>query len=173
MPRKPLKQPPSVNRPFPWTCHECGKATVDMATIQYDAEVRHDGRLHTFPVPDLVLPVCQSCGARVFTSEVDRQINLALRKHIGLLTPHQIREAITRIGQSQATVARHLGIAQESLSRWVNDVQIQNKSMDTCLRVYFAFPAIRAVLADQRQMAGLGLIDCSMAEVPNSPSTRA
>lgn len=169
MPRKTFKQPPAVNRPFPWTCRECGKKAVEMSKVQYDAEVRHDGRVHSFTVPDLELPVCTSCGAKVFTGEVDRQINLALRSHIGLLTPEQIREAIARIGESQATVARHLGIAQESLSRWVNAVQIQNKSMDTCLRLYFAFPAIRAVLADQRHLPALGLVDASLppCEVPH------
>jgi hypothetical protein len=38
-----------------------------MTTISYDAEVRHDGRVHAFTVPDVLLPVCQACGNKVFT----------------------------------------------------------------------------------------------------------
>ena len=63
-----------------------------MATTAYDAEVRHGHQLHTFTIPNLEMPICQSCGEKVFTENVDRQVNDALRAHLKL-SPDQIPEA--------------------------------------------------------------------------------
>ncbi len=83
-----------------------------MATTSYDAEVRHDGRLYSFTVPNLELMICQACGARVFTEKADAQINDALCAHLDLLTPAQIRDGIKRVGLSQKEIAKRLRIAE-------------------------------------------------------------
>jgi hypothetical protein len=49
-----------------------------LETIEYLAEIRHDGRLHKFTILNLELLVCQSCGEKVFTEKVDTQENDAL-----------------------------------------------------------------------------------------------
>jgi limonene-1,2-epoxide hydrolase len=77
---------------------------VNLATIAYDAEVRHDGRMYKFTIPDLRIPVCAACGERVFTERVDDQINDALRVHLELLAPRQIDEAIACLGMSQKDI---------------------------------------------------------------------
>jgi hypothetical protein len=77
-----MKQPRDAAPAFPWRCNHCGENAVDMATIQYQAEVRHDGRLYTFTIPNLRIPVCRKCGEKVFTEDVDGQINDALRLHL-------------------------------------------------------------------------------------------
>jgi len=100
------KCPRSREQPFPWRCRHCGKTEVTLAKTSYDAEVRHDGRLHTFTIADLELPVCQACGERVFTEKVDAQVNDALRAHLNLLTPVQIRDAIKRVGMPQNDIER-------------------------------------------------------------------
>ncbi len=130
-----------------------------MATIEYEAQVRHDGRLHTFAIPDLQLPICQSCGEKVFTGEVDRQVNDALRSHLNLLTPVQIRQAIDRINMPQKEIAQRLGVAEATLSRWLNETQIQSRSMDNLLRVFFGFPQVRTALCGDSQDPQLGLSD--------------
>ena len=130
-----------------------------MAKTNYHAEVRHDGRLHKFTIADLELPVCQACGERVFTEKVDGQVNDALRAHLNLLTPVQIRDAIKRVGMSQKDLATRLGIAEATLSRWVNEVQIQSRSMDNLLRVFFAFPEVRVAFCNGSQDPRLGLSD--------------
>jgi transcriptional regulator with XRE-family HTH domain len=130
-----------------------------MATIEYAAEVRHDGRLHTFTVPGLRLPVCGACGEKVFTEDVDQQINDALRLHLKFLAPVQIRNALKRLDLSQKEVARRLGIAEETLSRWLNETQIQSRSMDNLLRVFLAFPQVRAALCRESQDSELGMSD--------------
>ena|SRR5260221_4452322 len=90
---KESKRPFGADRPFPWRCRHCGKNKVVITTISYNAEVCHDGRLQSFTVPHLHIPVCQACGEKVFTEKVDDQINAALRSHLQLLTPDEIHGA--------------------------------------------------------------------------------
>ena len=114
--------------------------------MSYDAEVRHDGRLYTFTIPDLDIPVCQACGNKVFTEKVDDQISAALRFELDLLTPEKMREALGQISMTQKEAAERLGIAEATLSRWLNHAQIQSRAMDNLLRVFFAFPQVRTAL---------------------------
>jgi len=132
-----------------------------MTTIPYDAEVRHDGRLYAFTVPDLVLPVCQACGNKVFTEKVDDQINTALRRNLHLLTPEEMCKALERVNMTQKEAAERLGIAEATLSRWLNETQIQSRAMDNLLRVFFAFPQVRFALCGEGQDAQLGATDIS------------
>ena len=148
---KRAKRPVGAERPFPWRCRRCGKNEVFPATLPYDAEVRHDGRVHAFRVANLELPVCRACGEKVFTEQVDDQITAALRAHLHLLTPEEIRAALARVNMTQKEAAERLGIAEETLSRWLNEVQIQSRALDNLLRVFFAFPEVRAALNGGRQ----------------------
>ena len=153
------KKPAAPARPFPWVCRECGAKNVEEATIPYEIDVRHDGRTHSLTLDALRVPVCGRCNAKVFTEDTDRQINDALRLHVGLLTPNQIRDGLSRIGATQTQASKLLGIAKETLSRWINGVQIQSKSMDTLLRLYFAIPVAREALESRKQNPELGLSD--------------
>ena len=151
MPPKPsgkTKRAPNAERPFPWLCRHCGKQEVVLQTIEYQAETRHDGRLYSFTIPALELPVCQACGEKVFTENVDAQENEALRAHLNLLTPEQIRDGIKLVGMSQKGVAARLGIAEATLSRWLNETQIQSRAMDNLLRVFFSLPEVRQTLCE-------------------------
>ncbi len=115
--------------------------------IDYPAKVNYDGRLVSFVAKDIEIPICQNCGDKRFTLEVDDQINVALCAHLGLLTPEQIRAEIERLGLSQKQVAERLGIAEATLSRWVSKQVIQSRAMDNYLRVFFQFPEVRTALA--------------------------
>lgn len=132
-----------------------------MATISYEAEVRHDGRLYAFTVPDLRLPVCQACGSKVFTEKVDDQINAALRLNLHLLTPDEMRKGLERVDMTQKETAERLGVAEATLSRWLNETQIQSRAMDNLLRVFFAFPQVRCALSGDGQDPQLGATDIS------------
>jgi DNA-binding transcriptional regulator YiaG len=127
-----------------------------MTKISYDAEVRHDGRLYTFTIPDLEIPVCQACGKRVFTEKVDDQISAALRSYLHLLTPEKMREALGRVNLTQKVAAERLGIAEATLSRWLNNTQIQTRAMDNLLRVFFASPQVFTTLIREEQDSQLG-----------------
>ena len=159
---KKAKRSPSAERPFPWRCRHCGNKKVALAKTNYAAEVRYDGRLHKFTISDLELPVCQACDARVFTEKVDAQ----LRAHLNLLTPAQIRDAIKRVGMSQKNLAKCLGIAEATLSRWLSETQIQSRLMDKLLRIFFGFPDVRAAIYGGAQDPQLGLSDAIQTSLP-------
>ncbi|MCI0463155.1 MAG: helix-turn-helix domain-containing protein [Gemmataceae bacterium] len=130
-----------------------------LTTVSYDAEVRHDGRLYEFNIPNLEVPVCRACGKKVFTEKVDAQINAALRAHLHLLTPAEMCAALERLQMTQKDVAERLGIAEATLSRWLNEWQIQSRALDNLLRLFFAFPDVRAALNGASQDPHLGTAD--------------
>jgi hypothetical protein len=120
---------------FPLPCPECGKVAVQRATIAYDAEVKHDGRLHTFPIPELHVTKCGECGEVLFDSVTDDQISAALRTHLGLLSPVEIRERLNTLGLTQKEFCeRARGIAPATLSRWLSGLYIQNRTSDSLMR---------------------------------------
>jgi putative zinc finger/helix-turn-helix YgiT family protein len=152
---KESKRPFGAERPFPWRCRHCGKSQVFMTTTSYDAEVRHDGRVHSFTIPKLDAPACRACGEKVFTAHVDDQISAALRSHLHLLTPEEMRTALNRLNMSQKEAADRLGIAEATLSRWLNQTQIQTRAMDNLLRLFFAFPEVRSALDPTNRRLGV------------------
>ena len=130
-----------------------------MSSTSYDAEVRHDGILYAFKIPNLEIPICRACGEKVFTEKVDDQINAGLRSHLRLLTPEEMRAALERVTMTQRNAAECLGIAEATLSRWLNETQIQSRAMDNLLRVFFAFPGVRSALARESKSPQLGTSD--------------
>jgi DNA-binding transcriptional regulator YiaG len=89
---------------------------------------------------------CKACGEVYFTEESDERIVAALRDHLALLTPAQIRANLETLGLSQKEAAGRLGIAPETLSRWLCGAVIQSRAMDNLLRAFFACPQVREKL---------------------------
>ena len=93
----------------------------------------------------------------VFDNDADEQIARALREHLGLLSGDQIRGNREELGLSQRSLADHLGVAVETISRGENGALTQTRAMDRYLRVYFGVPAARAALVGQSGSSQLGL----------------
>jgi putative zinc finger/helix-turn-helix YgiT family protein len=165
---KPARSPRSRKepRPFPWPCPHCFKLTVVPTVMDYRANVKHDGVVHELRLATLEVPRCRSCGETVITTAVDERINDALRARLRLLTPVQMRQGIARLGLKQQGLAERLGVAPETISRWINGALIQSRAMDNLLRVYFAVPEARAVLLGSKQNPKLGVL------VANAPARR-
>jgi predicted nucleic-acid-binding Zn-ribbon protein len=64
----------STGRPFPWICPKCRKKEVRPATISYQTERLHDGRLVAVKLPHLNVRKCANCGELVFNYAADEQI---------------------------------------------------------------------------------------------------
>ncbi len=148
--------PPSSGKPFPWRCPECGKKAVRPIVTNHRTEVRHDGRIHAIELPKLRVPRCTQCGELVFDNEADAQIARALREHLHLLSAEQIRANREELRLSQRGMAKQLGVAPETISRWENGVLTQTRAMDRYLRLYFGVPAARAALVDRGDLFDLG-----------------
>jgi putative zinc finger/helix-turn-helix YgiT family protein len=144
-------------RPFPWLCSDCFTRTVVPTVTEYTAKVKHDGTIHELHFPALEIPRCQTCGETYTTTAVDEQINDALRAKLRLLSPAQIRQGIERLGLKQQEIAERLGVAPETISRWVNGALIQSRAMDNLLRLFLALPEVREVLQGPNQDPELGI----------------
>jgi putative zinc finger/helix-turn-helix YgiT family protein len=147
--------------PFPRHCPECGKVEVQPATIAYDAEVKHDGRLYAFRIPALQVNKCAACGEVLFSNVTDDQISQALREHLALLSPRQIREALRALGFKQKDLGDRIGVAPETISRWMSGTHIQSRAMDNLMRLFFAFDNVRSALSASVPGSNLGVIDPS------------
>ena len=155
--RSRLKTPVPC-RPFPWKCLHCRQEAVVPARVSYSTEVEHDGRTYAVNVPDLEMPRCEKCGELVRDDAANRRITAELRCNIGLLSPEQIRDNRETLGLTQKQLAKRLGIADATLSRWETGLQIQQRALDKLLRLYFAFPEARSALADEKSAARLGAV---------------
>jgi len=146
-------------KPYPRHCPECGKVEVHPATIPYDAEVKHDGRLYRFHIPALQVNQCAACGETFFTNSTDDQISQALRDHLSLLSPEQIREALRALGLKQKELSDRIGVAPETVSRWIGGTHIQSRAMDNLMRLFFAFENVRSALSSTARDQNLGIIE--------------
>lgn len=154
MPAKESRK--AKGRPFPWMCPSCQTRTVVPTSIDYSTTVKHDGSAYEVQLPNVEAPRCTSCGETIITVAVDEKINDALRAQLRLLTPAQIRRGIEQVGLRQQELAERLGVAPETISRWLNGFLIQSRAMDNLLRLYFALPAVRAALQGENQDPKLG-----------------
>jgi putative zinc finger/helix-turn-helix YgiT family protein len=124
--------------------------------MPYAIDVKHDGQLYHLEIPELRIPKCRACGELVFSNRVDDQVRQALRKHMRLLTPEQIKGGRNALGLKSKEFAEKLGVAAETISRWEGGGLIQSRAMDNLLRVYFAVPEVRKVLQGTQQDLALG-----------------
>jgi putative zinc finger/helix-turn-helix YgiT family protein len=143
-------------KPFPWKCRNCGKIAVRSAIVSYAVELEYDGRTYKFTVDGLKSPQCQECQEIFPDAEANRQISTAFHSYAKLLTPQQIRRNREALGLTQREMATLLGVAEASISRWETGAQIQQRSLDRLLRICFASPSIRTVLADEHFLAQFG-----------------
>lgn len=131
---------------FPRRCPACLRKAVQPAVVAYEAEVKHDGRVHRVRVADLRIPRCEACGELVFGNEVDEQLSDALREQLRLLRPNDIRAARQDLSLTQAELAERIGVAPEAVSQWESGTVIQPRAMDNLMRVFFAFPEVQDAL---------------------------
>ena len=74
------QEKPPKSKPYPRMCTTCGEVSVTKCRIPYDAEVRHNGKLHAFSIASLGIDQCENCGEQFFTTSTDEEINLALHR---------------------------------------------------------------------------------------------
>jgi putative zinc finger/helix-turn-helix YgiT family protein len=144
------KEPPARrarDKPFPWRCPKCRRSEVYRDTLSQTREIRHDGRLYKVCVPRLQVPRCRACAEIVFENIADEQFARALRQKLGLLQPEEIRANLEALSLSQAQFADRLGVAKETVSRWVTGSMIQSRALDNLMQLYFSLPEARAALA--------------------------
>lgn len=133
---------------FPHFCPECGETAVFPETITHETAFKHENRLYHCTVPNLTVNKCRECGGIIFPDAALDKITDAFRAHAGLLTTSEIAENLKRLGLSQKQFAERIGIAEETISRWMSSVQVQSQALDNLMRIFFRLPEIRTVLSE-------------------------
>ena len=126
---------------------------------------------------------CHDCGGIILPNTALDQIAEAFRRHAKLLTAEKIRGELRRLKLSQKEFAALLGVAPETVSRWLTSVQIQTRSLDNLMRLFFGSPDVRRELyamklggASEQAAAPcdaspqLGPTSASGAELPSPPA---
>lgn len=117
----------------PDPCPQCGSA-VDTEMYQ-----------HTFRYGDgdaaadiaVVLPLrrCAQCDFEYLDHEGERAKHEALCRHLGVLTPGEIRGMREPLGLTRAQFADLTGLGVASLNRWENGSSVQSVANDRYLRL--------------------------------------
>lgn len=129
-------------------CHQCGAELTSRTARAHRRKLRYEGVAHDVLVEDMPEWHCAVCDIAVTDGESDPFLQAALRKHVGLLTPEQIRAGLKALKISQDTFAERIGCAAESVSRWLNSAVLQSRTYDRFMRIYFHCPEVRGLLAN-------------------------
>ena len=148
---------PHQGAAVPLALRELRRAGGRGETLPYSTVVQYDGRGYTVDVPEFRVPRCKNCGAMVFDDSANDQITEALRRQVGLLPPDRIRSNRESLGLTQRDFASLLGVGESTVSRWETGSQIQQRSLDRLMRLFFAFPEVRDALIGQDRLADLGM----------------
>jgi putative zinc finger/helix-turn-helix YgiT family protein len=117
-----------------------------LETMPYVANLKHDGRIYRIEIPELKIPKCRACGETTFSNDTDDQIIAALRSHLKLLTPQQIKAGRKTLGLKAKELAEQVGVAAATVSRWEQGRLIQSRAMDNLLRLFFESEDVRRLL---------------------------
>jgi len=154
------EEQPVKRKPYPWHCPNCRNDAAYPAKIDYTANVRKDGIVHTFVIHDFEVAKCSVCETLLFSNDSDPQVEKALQAHLRtvVLQPEQIRNARQELGLSEGQLAAKLGVAEELISRWETEAITPPRAMDNLLRLYFGIPAVREALKGTEQDPHFGTV---------------
>lgn len=114
-------------------CDECGRLVT---TTWHDHTFMY-GSGEAAAELAVRLPVrrCDHCDFDYLDDEGERLKHEAVCRHLGVLTPQEIRGIRESLGLSRAALAKLTGIGEASLSRWESGVKIQTPAYDLYLRL--------------------------------------
>jgi hypothetical protein len=143
---------------YPIRCVECGKKEVRPAMVARDVERNHDGRVYELHIEDLPVTRCEGCGEVYFTGDSDERMAGALREELVLLTPEQIRGNLEALKLSQKEAAERLGVAAETLSRWLSGAEIGVAGDGQSAAGVFRVCGVREKLSGPGRDRGFGVV---------------
>ena len=93
------------------------------------------------------LPVrrCTDCGFDFIDHEGEQLQHEAVCRHLGVLTPIEVRAVRERYGMTRAAFAEATGLGEATLGRWETGAVVQNRANDRYLRLT-RFPLVMTLL---------------------------
>ncbi len=135
-------------------CMYCRERAVSPTTLPtYSTEMEHDGRKYKISVADFRVLQCQRCGAIILEDAANERLDEALHAAAGILKPAEIRQNREALGLTRQQLADLLRISMFTLTRWETGSQIQQRAMDTLLRLFFQSGEARRILGAPGEIA--------------------
>lgn len=132
------------------TCGMCGSSNVKTRQVKDSFEYGSgDSRVFL----NAVIPVhsCVKCSFEFTGNKADDLRHEAVCRHLGLLTPEEVRSV--RNNMSKAEFSRQTGIGEASLSRWERGYLLQSEAMDNFLYL-LSLPGNLEALKDKTSASG-------------------
>jgi putative zinc finger/helix-turn-helix YgiT family protein len=115
-------------------CPECGEPAVTTKMTPHTFEYGRGE--NAVPITaDLPLRVCGHCGFEYYDKEGQEARHAAVCRHLGVLTPAEIRQLRERHGLSRTEFADLTGLGEATIARWERGALIQNIGNDRFLRL--------------------------------------
>ena len=114
-------------------CDECGHevtTTWQDHTLLYGA-----GKAAAELAARLPVRRCERCDFDYLDEEGERLKHEAVCRHLGVLTPQEIRGIREHLGLSRSALAKLAGVGEASLRRWEGGIGIQTPAHDRHLRL--------------------------------------
>lgn len=161
-----IASPPTVLKAFggpPKPCDLCGVTAVQTELVR-DPFMYGAGSEAVELSADVLVHTCSACGDSYTGNNADITYDEAVCRHLGILTPAEIREMREGYGLTRAEFAHLTGFGKATVGRWERGEIHQNRSADRYLRL----------LRDQEVMERLRiLVEPDSSELPMPIGSRA
>ncbi len=116
------------------SCPECGSIAV---ATEFQRQQFPYGEGNRAVQLEALLPVrrCSECGFEYLDDAAEEIRHEAVCRHLGVLTPHEIRELREQYGLSRMAFSRLTHLGEATLNRWETGALIQNHAYDRLLRL--------------------------------------
>ncbi len=116
------------------TCPQCGGESVTTFR-HHDAFNYGSGDSAVTLHVDLPVRRCTLCAFEFLDHEAESLRHEAVCRHLGVLSPAEVRGIRERHGMTRVAFAQVTGLGEATLNRWENGILIQNTANDRYLRL--------------------------------------
>lgn len=118
----------------PYACPLCGGTQIS-TVLHRDTFTYGSGESAATLRCELPVRHCAACDIEFVDHEGERIRHEAVCRHLGVLTPAEIRAIRSRHGMTRTVFAQITGLGEATLNRWENGIVVQNLANDRYLRL--------------------------------------
>jgi len=118
--------------PIKRCCPDCGSPGV-MTRIETETLPYGNGDEEVELTVEVPVRECQACGFEYFDDDAESARHNAVCRHLGLMTPEEIRGIRVRYGLSRSEFSQLTRIGDASIGRWERGALIQSNAYDQFL----------------------------------------
>lgn len=119
------------------TCPSCHEGTLEEGSRDFTSQTQ-DGR--QVLIKNLVARTCNKCGESIFPRESLDQIEAAVVRALGSLSPEQVEEFVDMTGLREDELCERLGLGGKTIYRWRRGAQRPSQSLSILLAMVAHHP---------------------------------